>query len=124
MANQGKTHLVVTFVATPDKVAEVDQLVASHGAWMAKTHHRTGPKALLSYDFSKGDELANPLDPSSAPTGNTRYVLNEIYESPAGIADHWQQAQGSWSDFEKLVAIMSSCAPQTLHGGTIAQSLW
>ena len=91
MAHKGKIQLLITFVATPDKVAEVDRLVASHGAWIAEGHHRQGPKALLSYNFSKGPELKNPLDPASAPTGNTRYVLNEIYESPAGIADHWQQ---------------------------------
>ena len=124
MAHKGKTQLLITFVAPPDKVAEVDRLVASHGAWMEKTHHREGPKALLSYNFSKGPELSNPLDPSSEPTGNTRYVLNEIYESPAGIADHWQQAQQSWDDFMSMVDVLSSCNPQTLHSGSITESLW
>jgi hypothetical protein len=51
------------------------------------------------YNFSKGSELANALDPSSKATGNTRYVLNEIYDSPAGIENHWQEAQQSWGDF-------------------------
>lgn len=124
MAHKGKTQLLITFVVTPDKVAEVDRLVASHGAWMAGTHHQQGPKALLSYNFSKGPELKNPLDPTSAPTGNTRYVLSEIYESPAGIEDHWQQAQKSWRDFSAMVAVIGSCNPQTLHGGLIGQSLW
>jgi hypothetical protein len=124
MANKGKIQLLITFVATPDKVAEVDRLVASHGSWMAEGHHRQGPKALLSYNLSKGPELKNPLDPTSAPTGNTRYVLNEIYESPAGIEDHWQQSQKSWRDFPAMAAILASCNSQTLHGGVIAQSLW
>lgn len=124
MANKGKTQLLITFVATPDKVADIDRLVASHGAWMAKTHHREGPKALLAYNFSKGPERSNALDPTSASTGNTRYVLSEIYESPAGIADHWQQAQESWTDFMAMVEIISTCNPQTLHGGSIAESLW
>ena len=124
MAHKGKSQLLITFVVTPDKVAEVDRLVASHGSWMAEGHHRQGPKALLSYDFSKGPELKNALDPTSAPTGNTRYVLSEIYESPAGIADHWQQAQKSWRDFSAMVAVISTCNPQTLHGGVIGQSLW
>lgn len=124
MAHNGKIQLLISFVATPDKVAEVDRLVASHGGWMAETHHREGPKALLTYNFAKGPELSNPLDPTSEPTGNTRYVLNEIYESPAGIADHWQQAQQSWTDFVPMVEIISSCNPQTLHGGAIAESLW
>jgi hypothetical protein len=124
MANQGKSQLLITFVAPPDKVGEIDRLVASHAAWMAETHYREGNKALLSYSFSKGPELANPLDPSSEATGNTRYVLDEIYESPDGIADHWQQAQASWSDFGAMVDMLSSCGTQSLHAGEIAASLW
>ena len=124
MAHKGKIQLLITFVATPDKVAEVDRLVASHARWMAETHHREGSKALLVYDFAKGPELANALDPASASTGNTRYVLSEVYESSEGIADHWQQAQASWSDFPQMVALIATCQPQTLHGGPIAASLW
>jgi hypothetical protein len=123
MAHKGKTQLLVTFIASPDKIDKIDHLVESHGSWMAD-HPRDGSKALLSYNFSKGPELENPLDPSSAATGNTRYVLNEIYESPAGIAEHWAQAQKSWSDFGEMVEILGSCNPQTLHAGSIAQSLW
>lgn len=124
MPHDGKIQLLLTFVVTPDKVADLDRLVKSHGSWMAQTHHREGPEALLSYDFSKGPELENPLDPTSPSTGNTRYVLNEIYESEAGIEDHWAMAQTSWDDFGELVGIVSSCNPQTLHAGTITESLW
>jgi hypothetical protein len=124
MAHKGKTQLLVTFVASPDKIDKFDRLVESHGSWMAESHHRDGSKALLSYNFSKGPELENPLDPSSKATGNVRYVLNEIYESPAGIDDHWAQAQKSWSDFGEMVEMIGSCNPQTLHAGSIAQSLW
>ena len=124
MAHKGKTQLLLTFVASPDKVARIDDLAESHGSWMAKAHDREGPNALLSYNLSKGPELQNPLDPSSEATGNTRYVLNEIYESPAGIDEHWAQAQKSWSDFGAMVEMIGSCHPQTLHAGSIAQSLW
>ena len=124
MANNGKIQLLITFIATPDKVAEVERLVASHGAWMKESHYREGPKALLAYNFSSGPELKNPLDPSSESTGNTCYVLNEIYESAEGIADHWQQAQANWIDVQALIEMIASCNPQTLHGGVIAQSLW
>lgn len=124
MANVGKAQLVITFVASPDKVNEADRLVASHAKWMADTHHRDGSKALLSYNIAKGPELANALDPGSEPTGDTRYVLDEIYESPEGIADHWQQAQASWDDFGAMVDLIGSCSPQSLHSGEIAASLW
>src|SRR6201982_4213087 len=103
MAYDGKSQLLITFVATPDKVGEMDRIVASHAAWMADTHHREGSKALLSYNFSKGPELANPLDPGSETTGNTRYVLAEIYESPAGIEKHWREAPQAWGGFARLV---------------------
>jgi len=68
MANDGKSQLLITFVATPEMVGAIDRLVASHAAWMAATHHREGSQALLSYNFSKGPELANSLDPGSEPT--------------------------------------------------------
>ncbi len=93
MAKKGKTQLLITWVATPDKVAEMDRLVESHGSWMAKAHDSEGSNALLSYDLSKGPELENPLDPSSKSTGNTRYVLSEVYDSLAGIENHWRQSR-------------------------------
>ncbi len=37
MANKGKTQLLITWVASPDKVSEMDRLVESHGSFMAKT---------------------------------------------------------------------------------------
>jgi hypothetical protein len=124
MATRGNAQLLITFVASSDQVDKIDSLIASHAAWMAKTHSRDGSTALLSYNFSKGPELANPLDPGSEATGNTRYVLNEIYESPAGIENHWQEAQKSWADFAEMTEILGSCDTQTLHCGAIAESLW
>lgn len=122
--NQGKTQLLITCVVSPDQVSEMDRLVESHGSFMAKTHQRDGSNALLSYDFSKGPELENALDPGSASTGNTRYVLSEVYASPAGIENHWRLSQESWSDFGAMVEVLSSCDTQTLHSGSLAQSLW
>ncbi len=124
MAKKGKTQLLITWVASPDKVPEMDRLVESHGSFMAKTHDRDGSNALRSYDLSKGPELENPLDPSSKSTGNTRYVLSEVYDSPAGTENHWRLSQESWSDFEAMVQILAACNPQTLHSGSIAESLW
>jgi hypothetical protein len=124
MANKGNTQLLMTWVASPDQVSEVDRLAESHASFMAKTHDRDGSNALVSYDLSKGPELENPLDPGSKSTGRTRYVLSEIYSSPAAIDDHWRLTQESWSDFGAMVEMLASCGLQTLHGGSIAQSLW
>lgn len=121
--NKGKSQLLITWVVGPDKAAEMDRLAESHGAWMAKTDHGKGSTALLSYNLSKGPELASALDPNSASTGNTRYVLDEVYESPEGIANHWRLSAESWSDFAAMVEILSSANTQTLHGGAIIQSV-
>jgi hypothetical protein len=124
MASRGKTQLLITCVVPPDEVAKFDSLVASHGAWIGRTHPRDGATGLLSYNFSKGRELASPLDPASAATGNTRYVLSEIYESPAGIDNHWQESAKSWGDFAAMVEMLGRCDTQTLHCGEIVESLW
>lgn len=87
MSHKGKTQLTILFTATPDLVTEGDRIFASPAAWMAETHYGEGELALLSYNIVKGLELWNPLDPSSEPTGNTSFVLAEVYESPAGLED-------------------------------------
>ena len=124
MAKKDKTQLIITWVVSPDQVSEMDRLAESHGSFMSKSHDRKGSNALLSYDLSKGPELENPLDPSSNSTGNTRYVLSEVYDSPAGIENHWRVTQESWSDFGAMVELVGSSNPQTLHSGAIVQSLW
>jgi hypothetical protein len=78
-------------------VATGDRLFESHAKWMTG-HPREGDTALLSYSITKGPELANPLDPTSAPTGNTIYVLDEWYASPAGIPAHWELGVQTWQD--------------------------
>jgi len=40
------------------------------------------------------------------------------------LARHWRLSQESWSDFGAMVEMLASCNTQTLHGGSIAQSLW
>ena len=42
------------------------------------------------------------MDPSSAPTGNTCFVFSEVYETEAGVAEHFKQAGESWQDFPSL----------------------
>ena len=82
MTYHDKIQLTIIFVAPPDQVAEGDRIFRSHAPWMEATHHRTGAKALLSCNVSKGPELSNPIDLNSAPTGNTYFVLTEIYMKP------------------------------------------
>src|SRR5688572_2328819 len=129
MSEMGKTHIVIMWTVSPENVAEGDSLFESHAKWMTE-HPREGPTALRSYSISKGPELSNPLDPDSSPTGNTIFVLDEVYESPAGPVEHWRLARSSdplesWP--EELHAIMEWSAKGkicTLHSGTVVQALW
>ena len=124
MAHKGKIQLTLVIVAPADQVAEGDRLFRTHEPWMKATHHRTGEKALLSYTLSKAPELSNPMDAGSAPTGNTVFVLTEIYETAAGVADHFAQAGASWSDFPATVAWLGKCKVTGVTTAPIINSLW
>ena len=123
MADMGKTNIVVMWTVAPDEVAEGDRIFESHGKWMTG-HPREGAAALLSYKISKGPELSNPVDPNSDPTGNTIFVLNEVYESPAGVAEHWKQAVETWQDLPAFMDWSTKGKISTLHSGTVVQAHW
>ena len=74
--------------------------------------------------MSKGPELSNPLDLNSAPTGNTCFVLTEIYESKAGVLDHFEQTTGSWEDFPAMGKWMEKCKVTFVSAASIINSLW
>ena len=124
MAYNGKIQLTFIIIASPDQVEEGDRIFRSHAPWIESTHHRSGEKALLSYNVSKAPELSDPMDPSSAPTGNTSYVLSEVYETEAGVADHFQQAMDSWSDFPSFVAWLDNCTISGVAASPVINSLW
>ena len=124
MAHKGKIQLMILIVAPPDQAEEGDRLFRSHAPWMEATHHRDGDKALLSYNVSKAAELSNPMDPNSAPTGNTCLILSEVYETEAGVADHMRQAESSWQDFPGMVKWMEKCTVIGAPAAPIINSLW
>jgi len=76
------------------------------------------------YNVVKGPELENSLDPSSEPTGNTTFVLTEVYAKRAGLADHWRKAAITWDGFEAFASFATKCKITTLHGSEIVQGLW
>jgi hypothetical protein len=132
MSEMGKTHIVIMWTVGSDDVAEGDRLFEAHAKWMTG-HERSGDAALRSYSISKGPELSNPLDPDSSPTGNTIFVLDEFYESPAGPVEHWRLARSSdpaesWPDALKadpgLIEWSARAKVCTLHSGTVVQALW
>jgi hypothetical protein len=124
MSQKGKIRLAFIITAPANEVQEGDRLFKSHAAWMESTHHRTGEKALLSYDVSKAPELTNPMDMASAPTGNTCFVLAEVYESLAGVKDHYQQAAASWKEFAAFGEWLGRCQVKIVSAAAIFNSLW
>ena len=124
MAHKGKVQLAYVISAPPGEVAEGDRLFKSHAAWMESTHHRSGDKALLSYNVSKAPELSNAFDAASAPTGNTCFLLIEVYETPAGVTDHFKQAGESWTDFPALGKWLEKCKVTGVPAAGIFNSLW
>ena len=124
MAHHGKIQLTFIITAPPAQVAEGDRIFQSHAPWMKSTHHQSGEKALLSYDVSKAPELSNPMDANSAPTGNTCFVLTEVYETEAGVADHFKQASSSWKEFPALVKWIEKCKVTGVPAAPIINSLW
>lgn len=123
-ALKGKTHLLYFIVAPPELVEEGDRIFRSHGPWMKATHYRDGEKALLSYSVSKAPEPSDldSLDP--APTGNTLFILSEIYETKAGVADHMKQADSSWEELPDFVDWLRKCKLTGVHTARIVNSLW
>ena len=124
MARHGKTQLTYVIIAPPELTDEGDRIFRSHQTWMEATHHREGEKALLSYDVSKVPELENQLDPSSKPTGNTIFILSEVYESDAGVTDHLEQAAATWVDFGAILDWMEKCDATVVPAARIINSLW
>ena len=124
MSDMGKSHIVIMWTVGPDDVAAGDRLFESHGKWMTG-HSREGATALLDYSISKGPELANPVDPESAPTGDTIFVLAEFYESPTGVVEHWRLAREGWQDLPAFMDWTGKAKKVvTLHSGTTVQGLW
>lgn len=124
MSTVGKTQITIIFIAPPELVAEGDRIFASHAAWMERTHHRDGELALMRYNIIKAPELEAPLDPTSPPTGNTMFVLDEMYENQAGLDDHWKQAAENWEDIGAIVEWAGKCKVVTAHNGKAIQGLW
>ena len=123
MTYHDKIQLTLIIIAPPDQAEEGDCLFRSHGSWMEATHHRSGAKALLSYNVSKGPELSNYTDPNSAPTGNTCFVLSEIYETNAGVLDHMEQF-GNWGEKQAMLKWLEKCKVTFVPAASIFNSLW
>jgi len=118
----GKTRLTFTFVVPAKNVKLADEVFACHATWMNETHIHKGPKALLSYDVSKMAELTDPTGLKSKPTGKTIYVLNEVYETVAGVEDHFERTP-KWNCYDQFVELVNVSKVTKVSVGNIFNSL-
>ena len=68
-----------------------------------------GPRSLLTHS-------------TLVPTGNTVYVLDEIYESEAGVTNHWTISQ-DFPDMGAVLAWADKAQVTTQHRGRVINSL-
>ena len=111
----GKAHFQFTIICPPEAEADGDRLFGQHADWMSRTHHREGEKALLQYVVAKSHD----------GDGNAVYLLSEVYETAAGIADHRAQASANQEAFgDEMRAWWGKC--QLIGGGDgeVLYSLW
>ena len=74
--------------------------------------------------FTVAPEMKNPMAPAEGTTENTCFVLSEVYSNPAGLQDHWEQAQGNWEDFGALNTWLGKVDVGMVNGTEIVHSLW
>lgn len=133
--NTGNKTLTIVVITPPQYEAQFDNLWASHAQFWRMTHWGAG----LSYEVDKGPQLSNPLDPSSAPTGNIMYVLHECYPADYDhdgappltaqnddIMEHWAYTAVYWSGFNQIIALMQTpgVTVVTLHHGQVVHANW
>ena len=117
---KGKTQLTRIWTVKPGGVEKMKENADSHTKWMKETHHKEGQKALLMLTW--GIELEK--DESGKETGNTLFVLTEIYESVAGVDDHYKKA--AETDFKFIPNDMAELTLSLTASdrGTVINSLW
>lgn len=124
MSFKNKMTIAMQVIADPSDVEEGDRLFASHAAFMAETHHKEGELALLSYNVAKTPEFVDPLAAEPTPSGKTIYLMVEVYETAAGVADHWRMGQEVWKDFPEMAQWLGRCDVTIFHGAPVLHSLW
>ena len=71
-------------------------------------------------DVAEGDQRHIAL--AGMPFIHSPWLAN--YESPAGIAWHWQDGMDNWADMSAAMAWSAKGTVATLHNGTAVQALW
>jgi quinol monooxygenase YgiN len=80
---------------------------------MKRIHHRDSDRALLQYIVAK----------TPAEDGVLFFHLTEIYQSPAGVDHHVEQAQ-DWDRHVAWVEWLDKCRVARTFDGVVRHTLW
>ena len=107
-----------------DKTEAVEEVIATHAAWMRETHslEADGRIHLVDYHVAKAEELNNLLDPSEGTTGNILYSINEVYVEKDGIDQHMEQAM-QWEYLQTFAGTLMEYGKVLIGGGTVIHSM-
>ena len=107
-----------------DKTEAVEEVIATHAAWMRETHSLEANDRihLVDYHVAKAEELNNLLDPSEGTTGNILYSINEVYVEKDGIAQHMEQAM-QWEYPQTFAGTLMEYGKVLIGGGTVIHSM-
>jgi len=83
MDHTGCTQLSIRIASPVELESEGDRIFAAHAEWIARTHHRSGDRALLQYLVAK----------RPARDGVVVFHLTEIYQPP-GSRTTWSRRSG------------------------------
>ena len=107
-----------------DKTEAVEEVIATHAAWMRETHslEADGRIHLVDYHVAKAEEMNNLLDPSEGTTGNILYSINEVYVEKDGIDQHMGKAM-QWEHIQDFVGTLTEYGKVLIGGGTVIHSM-
>lgn len=124
MSQKGKVMLAMQVIANAEDAEEGERLFAEHAKFMERTHHQSGEFEMLSYNVACSPEFEDPLVQDLVPTGRKIFLMVEIYDSEAGVAEHWRIGKREWPEFGEMMAWIEKGDLTILHGSKIIHSLW
>ena len=121
----GQTTFGFTMRVPESDEATVDELFASHAAWMADTHslkQEEGKLHTLEYYVSKATEHSDKMDPSKGSTGHIIYCVNEVHKDDEHFGKHVEMGQ-SWARIGEFFGLFEKYAPLVTMAGRVTAKL-
>ena len=123
--NVGHTTFGFTMRVPDAEATAVDELIASHAAWMRDTHsviEEEGKLHTLEYYVSKASELNDMMDPSKGTTGQVIYTVSEVHKDDEHFGKHVELGQ-SWDRINEFFGLFEKYSPLVTMAGRVTAKL-